>query len=151
MSAIFRFNVADRCSSGSDMLKNLKYTAERVDKITHLLRSGVTCKGAAMAAGVGECTFHKWKREKPTFAAAVEQAIGESEANLVQIALDGTKRNPQLAIQLLERRFREWARHSSQEARVTGEIRTTVAPELVAAMQSVPETVNGREVNLLAN
>jgi len=44
----------------------------------------------------------------------VEQAIGESEANLVQIALEGTRRNPQLAIQLLERRFREWARHSSQ-------------------------------------
>jgi len=133
------------------MLKNLKYTAERVDKITHLLRSGVTCKGAAMAAGVGECTFHKWKREKPTFAAAVEQAIGESEANLVQIALDGTKRNPQLAIQLLERRFREWARHSSQEAKVTGEITTTVAPELVAALQSMPETVGRREVNVLAN
>jgi len=133
------------------MLKNLKYTAERVDKITHLLRSGVTCKGAAMASGISEKTFYLWKRDQSTFAAAVEQAIGESEANLVQIALDGTKRNPQLAIQLLERRFREWARHSSQEAKVTGEITTTVAPELVAALQSMPETVGRREVNLLAN
>ena len=41
MSAVFRFTVADRCSSGSNMLKNLKYTAERVNKITRLLRSGV--------------------------------------------------------------------------------------------------------------
>ncbi len=66
-------------------------------------------------------------------------------------ALEGTRRNPQLAIQLLERRFREWARHSSQEARVTGEITTTVAPELVAALQSMPETVGRREVDLLVN
>ena len=83
MSVVFRFTVVARCSSGSDMLKNLKYTAERVNKITHLLRKGVTCNGEALVSGVGECTFHKWKREKPTFAAAVEQAIGESEANLV--------------------------------------------------------------------
>jgi len=81
----------------------------------------------------------------------VEQAIGESEANLVQIALEGTRRNPQLAIQLLERRFREWARHSSQQARGTGEITTTVAPELVAALQSMPETIGRREVDLLVN
>ena len=133
------------------MLKNLKYTTEQVNKITRLLRKGVTCRGAALAAGVGECTFHKWKRDQPTFAAAVEQAIGESEANLVQIALEGTRRNPQLAIQLLERRFREWARHSSQQARGTGEITTPVAPELVAALQSMPETIGRREVDLLVN
>jgi hypothetical protein len=123
------------------MLKNLKFTDERVGTILELLSKGVTCKGAAMAAGVGECTFHRWKKEKPEFAAAVEQAIGESEAQLVQIALEGTKRNPQLAIQLLERRFRSWARHSSQEAKVTGEISTTVTPEVLHALQSLPETV----------
>jgi hypothetical protein len=39
----------------------------------------------------------------------------------------------------------------SQEARVTGEITTTVAPELVAALQSMPETVGRREVDLLVN
>jgi len=36
-------------------------------------------------------------------------------------------------------------------ARVTGEITTTVAPELVAALQSMPETVGRREVDLLVN
>ena len=133
------------------MKKARKFTDARVGSILRLLRSGVTAKGAALASGISEKTFYLWKRDQPTFAAAVEQAIGESEANLVQIALDGTKRNPQLAIQLLERRFREWARHSSQEAKVTGEIRTTVAPELVAALQSMPETVGRREVNVLAN
>ena len=133
------------------MANNEKYTEARVERITDLLRSGVTIRGAAMASGISEKTFYLWKRDQPTFAAAVEQAIGESEANLVQIALEGTKRNPQLAIQLLERRFREWARHSSQEARVTGEITTTVAPELVAALQSMPETVGRREVDVLVN
>ncbi len=133
------------------MKRTGKYTDARVESILNLLKKGVTAKGAAMASGISEKTFYLWKRDQPTFAAAVEQAIGESEANLVQIALEGTRRNPQLAIQLLERRFREWARHSSQEARVTGEITTTVAPELVAALQSMPETVGRRGVDVLVN
>jgi hypothetical protein len=123
------------------MANNEKYTEARVERITDLLRSGVTIRGAAMASGICEKTYFLWRRDKPEFAAAVEQAIGESEARLVQIALEGTKRNPQLAIQLLERRFRSWARHSSQEAKVTGEISTTVTPEVLHALQSLPETV----------
>jgi len=151
MSAIFRFTVAARCSSERDIKRTGKYTDARVESILNLLKKGVTAKGAATASGISEKTFYLWKRDQPTFAAAVEQTIGESEANLVQIALEGTRRNPQLAIRLLERRFRKWARHSSQEAKVTGEITTTVAPELVAALQSMPETVGRREVDLLVN
>ena len=122
-----------------------KYSTKRVEQLCELLRQGVTVKGAAHGAGISEKTYYQWCKVKPGFAEAVDGAIASAEAMLVQIALDGTKRNPHLAIQLLERRFADWARHSRQDSKVNVHTQTTVSPEVLKAFASVPERVRVRQ------
>ena len=118
-----------------------KYTPNRVDKVCTLLRKGVTIRGAAHGAGICEKTYYQWRKQKPGFAENADKAISDAEAALVEIALEGTKRNPQLAIQLLERRFADWARHSRQENNVNANVSTTISPSLLSAFAASPERV----------
>ena len=135
------------CDSGNLFYMGAKgkYSTKRVERLCELLRQGVTVKGAAHGAGVCEKTFYQWRNLKPGFAEATDKAIASAESMLVQIALDGTKRNPHLAIQLLERRFPDWARHTRQESKVDVHTKTTVSPEVLKAFASVPEQVRVRQ------
>lgn len=47
------------------------------------LREGNTRRAAAALGGIGESTFQEWLHEKVGFAAAVEKAEGECEAEMV--------------------------------------------------------------------
>ena len=64
------------------MKRTGKYTDARVESILNLLKKGVTAKGAAMASGISEKTFYLWKRDQPTFVAAVGPEITAARGNL---------------------------------------------------------------------
>jgi hypothetical protein len=51
-----------------------KYTPATVNRLLRALAAGLDQKQAAKASGIGHETFHRWKREKPEFAEAVEMA-----------------------------------------------------------------------------
>jgi hypothetical protein len=51
-----------------------KFTQRRVDRILRALRAGLDQKQAITAAGIGNDTFYRWKRDNPEFAKAIEAA-----------------------------------------------------------------------------
>jgi AcrR family transcriptional regulator len=117
--------------------RKTKYSQSVQDSICDSLRLGVTMRGAAAAAGVGEATFHEWRRKKSAFAEAVTRAIGESEQGLVEQARAGN--DPRVAVMLLERRFRSgWSKGEVHNVNSTATI-TTVSPAVLKAFAQAPE------------
>lgn len=88
-----------------------KLTPETQERICQLLRAGNTHETSAEAAGITASTFYDWKRTKPAFAHAVQQAEAEAEATLVtRIAKAAQAGSWRAACWLLERRNPErWA------------------------------------------
>lgn len=69
--------------------------------------------GACRAVGLCPSTIHKWRQSRPEVEALIESSIGESERNLVELAVAGAKKDGRVALMLLERRFPEsWSKRT---------------------------------------
>jgi len=90
-------------SKKSKSTRATKYTKIRAHNICSNIASGNTLRAAALAEGISEATLHRWRNEKADFAKMVEQAIGVSEANLVQKLT--SSEDWRAAAWILERRF----------------------------------------------
>jgi len=90
-------------SKKSKATRATKYTKIRAHNICSNIASGNTLRAAALAEGISEATFHRWRNEKADFAKMVEQAIGVSEASLVQKLT--SSEDWRAAAWILERRF----------------------------------------------
>lgn len=90
-------------SKKSKSTRATKYTKIRAHNICSNIASGNTLRAAALAEGISEATFHRWRNEKADFAKMVEQAIGVSEASLVQKLT--SSEDWRAAAWILERRF----------------------------------------------
>ena len=90
-------------SKKSKSTRATKYTEIRAHNICSNIAGGNTQRAAALAEGISEATFHRWRNEKPEFAEMVEQAIGVSEANLVHKLT--SSEDWRAAAWILERRF----------------------------------------------
>lgn len=100
------------------MARPSKLTPEIQTRLCRLLQAGNTHEVSAEACGINVSTFYRWVRDKPEFAAAVEQAEAEAEAVLVarisQAAANGSWR---AAGWLLERRNPDkWGREGRSES-----------------------------------
>lgn len=101
------------------MARNLKYTPERVNRITQAIRVGATYRAAAQYAGISEALFYEWKAKRPEFLEAINEAEGAATvgwlAKIEAAANDGAW---QAAAWKLERRYpHEYGR---QAVEVTG-------------------------------
>ena len=96
----------------------VKYTEIKAHNICNHISNGNTLKAAAVAEGVTERTFHRWKKEKPEFQEMVNQAVAVSEARLVQKITQSEDWRAALAI--LERRFPEsWSKREKVDMNVS--------------------------------
>jgi hypothetical protein len=119
------------------MGRKTKYCEKIVERICESLRLGVTMQGAAYSAGITEKTFHEWRNKHSAFSEAVTRAIGQSEESLVQIARQSN--DPRVAVQLLERRFKNgWSKGESHTVDQKSTI-TTVNPEVLKAFTNAKE------------
>lgn len=110
-----RENIADVSKSTR---ARVKYTEIKAHNICNHISNGNTLKAAAVAEGVTERTFHRWKKEKPEFQEMVNQAVAVSEARLVQKITQSEDWRAALAI--LERRFpASWAKREKVDMNVS--------------------------------
>lgn len=86
------------------------------ERIMNTVRCGGSFKMAAQAAGIGETTFHDWKRwgedpkgkpEYKQFLAELQQAEAEGNAARVAIVMKAARTDWKAASWLLERRLPE--------------------------------------------
>lgn len=92
-------------------VKPSKQTPERLAKLRGLLESGVSLKGASLACGMCESLIYKWRESDPAIEQLVQEAMAESERKLVELAMEGAKKDGRVALMMLERRFPEsWSK-----------------------------------------
>ena len=80
-----------------------KYNQIRVHNICTHISNGNTFRASALAEGISEATFHRWRKEHEEFDQLVEEAIGVSEAKLVNKLAQSE--DWRAAAWILERRF----------------------------------------------
>tara|TARA_R100000278_G_scaffold54958_2_gene45753 strand:- start:458 stop:925 length:468 start_codon:yes stop_codon:yes gene_type:complete len=80
-----------------------KYNQIRVHNICTHISNGNTFRASALAEGISEATFHRWRKEHEEFDELVEEAIGISEAKLVNKLAQSE--DWRAAAWILERRF----------------------------------------------
>jgi hypothetical protein len=91
-----------------------KRSPAMVAKICKLLATGLSFAGTARAVGLDQSTIHQWRKDCPDFAVAVGQAIAASEAELMDLAKAGARKDGRIALMMLERRHPEgWAKQDS--------------------------------------
>ncbi len=62
----------------------MKYTEETIGRILHALERGATQKASAAYGGVTEETFYIWRKDKPDFAARVQEASHRGQVELLE-------------------------------------------------------------------
>lgn len=73
----------------------------------------MSIRGASHAVGLCESTIYRWRQDNPEIEQAVQSAIAKSEKQLVELALEGAKKDGRIALMMLERRFPDsWSKHS---------------------------------------
>lgn len=93
-----------------------KATPERLAKFRSLVESGLSLKGAAHACGLSESVIYRWRAEDPAIEELVQSALAESERQLVDLALEGARKDGRIALMMLERRFGDsWCKRSQHE------------------------------------
>jgi hypothetical protein len=95
------------------MARPKKWNDERRAKIVALIAKGVTRKGAARAAGISEGKLYEEMKRNAEFREAIHGADAKSEEVLVDFALEGAKKDGRVALMMLERRHKEWAKAQS--------------------------------------
>jgi hypothetical protein len=100
-----------------------KYTAKRKQIILDALAGGVSFGGAAARAGVTKMTLFNWRRTKPGFGHACENAYALGTARIVDAAWKRAfaAHHDGLLIFLLKSRDPERFGRKMLEARVTGD------------------------------
>lgn len=61
----------------------MKYSKELTDKICNFIKIGVPNKYAALAVGISEQIFYKWKQDRVEFFESVREAEGLRVAGLI--------------------------------------------------------------------
>lgn len=90
-----------------------KQTPERLAQLRELLESGMSLIGASRACGMCESLIYKWRESDPAIEQMIEKAMAQSERKLVELALEGAKKDGRVALMMLERRFPEtWSKRS---------------------------------------
>lgn len=91
--------------------KPSKKTPERLAKLKGLLESGMSLRGATQACGMCESLIYKWRSSDPAVEELIQSALAESEHALVQLAMEGARKDGRVALMMLERRFPEsWSK-----------------------------------------
>jgi hypothetical protein len=85
--------------------KPSKRTPARLAKLKELLESGMSLRGATRACGMCESLIYKWREADPLIDQMVTQAMAESERKLVELAMEGARKDGRIALMMLERRF----------------------------------------------
>src|SRR5688572_5001872 len=88
-----------------------KRTPERLAQLKKLLESGMSLSGASRACGMCESLIYKWREADPAIDVMVQEAVAESERKLVELAMEGARKDGRIALMMLERRFPEsWSK-----------------------------------------
>jgi hypothetical protein len=82
---------------------NSKYDSKKALKIATLISEGNTYKDCAMIAGISEQTFYNWRNSIPAFCSLIDSARAEYFVNLRKTAYQGAKKDPMLAIKVLDK------------------------------------------------
>ncbi len=130
-------------SKKSKSTRATKYTKIRAHNICSNIASGNTLRAAALAEGISEATLHRWRNEKTDFAKMVEQAIGVSEANLVQKLT--SSEDWRAAAWILERRFPQtWSKKDHIDMHVS---RSEGLEEIKMMIQQTDHLLNIERTN----
>lgn len=85
-----------------------KATPERITKLCQHIANGQTIHSASRMVGVGVSTVYEWARNDPAIAEAIEEAEGKAEQVLIDLAIQGAKKDGRIALMMLERRYSHW-------------------------------------------
>ena len=85
-----------------------KATPERLAKLYDLIAKGQTLHSAARMVGIAPGTLHEWAATKPEIAEKLQEAEGKAEQVLIELAMQGAKKDGRIAMMMLERRFSHW-------------------------------------------
>lgn len=89
--------------------RTIKYTQTTIDKIMASLRAGNFRCTASKVAGISFKTFKVWMKKYPNFAAAVEKAEADCEANAIGKITDYDEhKDLRYLCWWLERKNRKW-------------------------------------------
>lgn len=102
----------------SKLSRACKYTEIRAHNLCTHISKGNTFRASAKAEGISEATFHRWRKEHPDFGEMVEQALGVSEARLVNKIAE--TEDWRAAAWILERRFPDsWTKREQIDMNVS--------------------------------
>ncbi len=85
-----------------------KATPERVAKLCEHIANGQTLQSASRMVGVNPSTIYDWMNASPEIANAIEEAEGKAEQVLIDLAIQGAKKDGRIALMMLERRYSHW-------------------------------------------
>lgn len=115
-----------------------KYNQIRVHNICTHISNGNTFRASALAEGISEATFHRWRKEHEEFDNLVDEAIGISEAKLVNKL--SQSEDWRAAAWILERRFPEsWTKKEQIDMHVS---RSEGLDEIKAMIEQTDHLLN---------
>lgn len=102
--------------------RKTKRTPERIKRICDLIASGQTIHSACRMSGVESSTVYAWARENPLISQAIHEAEGRAEQVLIELAMQGAKKDGRIALMMLERRYPHWRKKEAvTHTHTTGE------------------------------
>lgn len=85
-----------------------KATPERLAKLYALIAQGQTLHSAARMVGISPSTLHDWAANNAEISEKLQEAEGKAEQVLIDLAMQGAKKDGRIAMMMLERRFSHW-------------------------------------------
>ena len=118
--------------------KNL--TGKTLDMFLDKVSRGLSLTAACGACGISPRRLDKLRKDKPKLNAQVLAAQAQAEEMLVNKIMES--RDGKLALAFLQSRFSHWSPKATGSG--TSPAKSTVSPELLAQLSSIPERVKKR-------
>jgi len=118
--------------------KNL--TGDTLTMFLEKLSLGLSLTAACGACGISPRRVDGLRKKKPKFNAQVLAAQAQAEEALVRKIMDS--RDGKLALAFLQSRFPHWSPKATASG--TSPAKSTISPELLSQLSSIPERVKQR-------
>lgn len=134
-----RFQLMVHCGMAEiSVKKNL--TGKTLDMFLDKISRGMSLTAACGACGVSPNRLDKLRKDKPKLNAQVLAAQAQAEEMLVNKIMES--RDGKLALAFLQSRFSHWSPKTTGSG--NSPAKSTVSPELLAQLSSIPERVKKR-------
>lgn len=118
--------------------RNTKFTEERRHAIIDAAKNGLTQKGCARAAGIGESTLYEWLDAHPEFSERFRRARNQAEMELVEAVRHD---DPKF---ILERSY-DYTKTEKREVDMDADVDLDASEGVTAEFVTYEEANNGGE------